>query len=369
MVSSLRVGAESQQPAAEPSPLSSAKLGYRTLGKTGMKVTTVGFGCMLTSDPSVIERAADLGINYFDTARVYQHGNNERLVGVGLKRKRKEVFLSTKTDGTTTESALEDVDTSLRELGTDYLDVWYLHGKNRPEQVTDELLEAQQRAKRQGKTRFVGVSTHAPKEMIPWLVQKGATDVVIAIYNFTRDPGVDPVLEEASKAGMGLIAMKVMAGGFRRVRPSDPLYAKLQRQGALLAALKWVVKNPHIHSTIPSMTDTAQLDENLRAMAELYTPEEEKLLAQHLEYITPFYCRTCGKCEGSCAKSLPVADMLRILTYADGYGQFALGRERFQELPAEVSGVRCQDCSACTVRCPYGVQVASQLSRAQELFA
>jgi len=369
IASSLGVCTESEQPAAKLSPVSSAKLSYRTLGRTGLKVTTVGFGCMLTSDPSVIERGADLGINYFDTARVYQQGNNERMVGVGLKRKRREIFLSTKTDATTTQGALDDLDTSLRELGTDYLDIWYLHAKSKPEDVTGELIEAQQRAKQQGKVRFIGVSTHAPKELIPWLVKKGATDVVLAIYNFTADQGVDPVLAEASKAGMGLVAMKVMAGGFRKVKPGDPLYPKLKRQGALLAALKWAVKNPHVHTTVPSMTDMDQLDENLRAMAELYTPGEEKLLAQHLEYITPFYCRTCGKCEGTCAKSLPVADMLRFLTYADGYGQFALGRGRFQELPAEVSAVRCQDCSRCTVSCPFGVRVPSQLSRAQELFA
>src|SRR5271166_6213123 len=80
-------------PAGSASP---AKLEYRTLGKTGLKVTTVGFGCMITSDPSVITRAADIGINYFDTARGYQHGNNERMVGAALASRRKQVIISTK---------------------------------------------------------------------------------------------------------------------------------------------------------------------------------------------------------------------------------------------------------------------------------
>jgi hypothetical protein len=77
----------------------------------------------------------------------------------------------------------------------------------------------------------------------------------------------------------------------------------------------------------------------------------------------------CGDCEGSCAKGLPVADLLRYLTYAEGYGQFSLGREHFLELPPEVTSVRCQDCTNCTVTCPFGVEVAPRLARAQELFA
>jgi hypothetical protein len=137
----------------------------------------------------------------------------------------------------------------------------------------------------------------------------------------------------------------------------------------MLAALKWVLKNPKVNTTIPSMTDMDQLEENLRAMAEPYTEVEEKLLAQQLEHISPLYCRMCGDCEGSCAKGLPVADLLRYLTYAEGYGQFSLGREHFLALPAEVTSVRCRDCASCTVTCPFGVKVASRLARAQELFA
>jgi predicted aldo/keto reductase-like oxidoreductase len=137
----------------------------------------------------------------------------------------------------------------------------------------------------------------------------------------------------------------------------------------MLAALKWVVKDPNVHTTIPGMQDMEQLDENLRAMAEPYGAVEEKLLAQQLELITPLYCRTCGRCREACAKGLPVADVLRYLSYADGYGQFALAREEYAKLPHELADVRCRDCGHCTVSCPYGVEVAARLTRAQELFA
>src|SRR4051812_27273718 len=133
---------------------------YRVLGKTGLKVTSVGFGCMITSDGSVVERAADIGITYFDTARGYQGGNNERMVGAALKRKRKDIVLSTKTHAGTKDDALRDLDTSLKELGTDFVDIWYLHAKGTPSEVTSDLIEAQQVAKKAGKIRFAGVSSH-----------------------------------------------------------------------------------------------------------------------------------------------------------------------------------------------------------------
>jgi predicted aldo/keto reductase-like oxidoreductase len=348
---------------------SPVKLDYRILGKTGLKVTTVGFGCMITSDPSVITRAADIGINYFDTARGYQHGNNERMVGAALGPRRKHIVLSTKSPAGDKEKLLNDLDTSLAEVKTDYVDIWYLHAKDKPEDIRDDMIEAQHIARQQGKIRFAGMSTHALPGMADWTVQKKAFDVVLTTYNFTMDEKMDEAIAAVSGTGTGVVAMKVMAGGFRDVKPSDPVYPKLKRDGAMLSALKWVLKKPNVATTIPSMTDMDQLDENLRAMAEPFAANDNKILTAHLEQISPLYCRMCGQCEGSCAQRLPVSAMLRILTYADGYGQFALARERFQELPARHTAVRCADCGECSVHCPNGVQVAARVARAQELFA
>ena len=343
---------------------------YRVLGKTGLRVTTVGFGCMITSDASVIERATDLGVTYFDTARVYQSGNNERMVGAALKKKRKDIVLSSKTPAHTKEEALQTLDKSLAELGTDYLDIWYLHGKSAPKDVTDDLIDAQQTAKKAGKIRFAGVSTHTGQpELMPSLMKNPNIDVILTAYNFTMEPIMKTLIADAAAAGKGIVAMKVMAGGFRTIKPSDPNYNKLKEEGALLAALKWVVRNPNVHTTVPSMTDMDQLDENLRAMAEPYSAPDVKLLGAHLEVIRPFYCRMCSKCEGQCRHGLPVSDLLRYVTYADGYGQFALGREQFLTLPPKHAAVDCRNCPGCTVQCPHGVRVQQQLIRAQELFA
>jgi hypothetical protein len=361
---------ESPKPAAPPlAPAGSSTpaIRKRKLGKTGMEVSEVAFGCMITSDQSVIERAADLGVNLFDTARGYQGGNNERLVGAALKGRRDKVFISTKSGGKTKEEALAHLEESLRQLGTDHVDIWYLHGKKAAEEITDDLLDAQRIAKEQGKIRFAGVSLHAGHDVVvPAAIQK-KMDVVLITYNFTMGDRNDALMQSMHDAGVGVVAMKVMAGG--RGPEAVATRERLAAKGGMLAALKWTLRKPFVHTTIPSTTDMAQLDENLRAMAEPWTAADEQRLVAWRERIRPDYCTMCGQCEGACPKGLPVADVLRYLTYAEGYGQFALGRERFLDLPAAARDVRCSDCAECTVRCPNGVQVARRLSRAQTLFA
>ena len=179
---------------------------------------------------------------------------------------------------------------------------------------------------------------------------------------------MEGVVEEAAQAGKGIVAMKVMAGGARRLQPGDPNLKRLQADGGMLAALKWVLRNPNVGTTIPSMTDMEQLDQNLKATANPFSAADRKILTAHLERIAPLYCRMCGECNGTCRQGLPVADVLRFLTYADGYGQFALGRENFLQLPPQQAAVKCGDCPGCTVSCPYGVRVSERLIRAQEMF-
>jgi hypothetical protein len=368
------------------------RLAYRALGKTGVKVTSLSFGCMTTSDASVIQHAADLGIVHFDTARGYQNGNNERMVGAALKGKRQQVVISSKSLSKTGQGALAELDTSLRELGTDYLDIWYLHMKNDPAEVTDDLLEAQRSAKKAGKIRLAGVSTHFNMDrMLRYLAQQGQTDVALTTYNFAMRsvaagmntnvtaPKTDmtAAIRDARKSGMGIVVMKTLAGGTTRVQRGDRLYGaepqalvkRLGQPGASLAAIKWALRNEAVDTAIVCMTDHDQLQENLRAMSEPYTGKDAALLSEQLARIGPVYCRMCGACKGVCEKGVPVPDMLRFLSYAEGYGQFAMARDRFLELPDHVRSIRCADCASCSVDCPNGVSVRERVGRAQELFA
>ena len=356
-------------PAPEPEPQKPAgQLAYRTLGKTGLKVTTVGFGCMITSDPTVITRAADMGINYFDTSRNYQNGQNERMVGAALGAKRKNVFVSSKCDTKTGPGILAELDTTLKELNTDYLDVWLLHGFGSAEQITDELVEAQRKARQQGKVRFIGVSTHTLPAIVDRVIET-KLEIVQPQYNFTSPKEYAESLDKLHKAGVGIVGMKVMARARgRRGAPgaAPPPPPPAERSAA---ALKWVINNPAIATTVPSMTDNDQLDQNFKAMAQSFTEGDSKLLVAAVREVGPYFCRMCGKCDGQCPKGLPARDLVRFAMYADGYGQFALGREHFLKLTAEQQAVRCGDCATCAIKCPNGVQVAAQAMRAQELFA
>jgi hypothetical protein len=163
--------------------------------------------------------------------------------------------------------------------------------------------------------------------------------------------------------------MKVMAGSFRLRDISDRARAAVKRPGAHLAALKWAIRNPNIATTIPSMTDMEQLEENVSAMAVPFGASDSKVLSAQLDYIRPLYCRMCGSCQGACPQGLPVSDMLRYLSYAEGYGQFSLARERFLGLPENLRSVRCSGCETCSVICPNGVKIAERLGRAQAMLA
>jgi predicted aldo/keto reductase-like oxidoreductase len=191
-------------------------------------------------------------------------------------------------------------------------------------------------------------------------------EVVQMMYNFTSPANYEPALQKLHDAGVGLIAMKVMARarGRRGGPPQPPRPANFAP-----AALKWAINKQFIATTVPSMTDNDQLEQNFAVMSQRFTDDDARILVARLEEVSPYFCRMCGQCIGKCPKGLPVSDMVRFAMYADGYGQYPLGRENFLKMPPEQRQIRCSDCATCTVRCPNGVRVAQQLMRAQELFA
>ncbi|MBI4876875.1 MAG: aldo/keto reductase [Acidobacteria bacterium] len=359
--------------AAEAKP---AGMAPRTLGKTGLKVTPLGFGGRGTSEPGVIARALDLGINFIDTGRMYQ--NNERMLGGVLKGRRKDVIIAGKTAAKTRQDALADLEASLRDLQTDYLDIWQLHGKVSPADVTDELLEALRAAKKSGQVRFVGITSHLNvPEMLADMLRRGVADAVLVGYNFTLRPEVTEAIRAARRKGMGIIAMKVLAGGFARIQnsaprfegSSDALVRTLRQDGAMAAAIRWALKNEAVDTSAVAMSDFDQVEDNVKAVSQPYSAGDEKLLRAKLAFLSPRYCRMCGACGGVCDKGVPVPDQLRFLTYAEGYRNFPLARQSFLELPESARRIRCSDCSSCGVQCPNGVEVRTRLIRAQELLA
>ncbi len=349
-----------------PDSLSPAPAGvvYRTLGKTGLKVSSVGCGIGLIPDPVVLVRAVDLGVNYFDTARMYEKGKSEAIAGAALKGRRNRIVLASKTDALTKADVFKDMDDSLKALQTDHVDIWHLHSRDTPNVITDEAVEACEILKKQGKTRFIGVSAHDINAVVDRIIKIGSFDVVQTTYSYAigshfRHASIKKLYE----AGIGVVAMKVIIAVAGFIPPKE---FRLKDEGPL-AAIKWVLMNPMISTTVPFAKNTTELEMNFRAMTEPYTPQDEKMLYVRNEEIRSRYCRMCYECKGKCPQGVPVTDELRYLAYNDFGGDFHHAREKFITLPTEILAVRCRDCSTCAIHCPNGVDVRSRLTRAQDL--
>jgi uncharacterized protein len=356
LVVSGHLGAFAQSPSGK---------GYRSLGKTGLKVSGVGSGVGITPDPKIIERAIDLGVNYFDTARGYGEGNSERITGMALKGKRDKVVLATKTDGRTKADIFKDMDASLKALDTDHVDIWHLHSRDTPDTISDEAVEACETLKKQGKTRFIGVSTHDVYAVADRILNVGKFDVVQTTYSYAIGaPFRQAAIARLHDAGIGVVAMKVIIA----VAGFIPREVKLAPEGPL-AAIKWVLLNPAISTTVPYVKNIAELEMNVRAMAEPFTAQDEKILFVRNQEIRSLYCRMCYECKGKCPKGVPVTDELRFLAYNDFGGSLNQARTSFLNMPKEIRNVQCSDCSSCAIECPNGVRVRDRLIRAQELLS
>jgi predicted aldo/keto reductase-like oxidoreductase len=340
---------------------------YRTLGKTGLKVSGVGYGIGFVPHTDVIARAIDMGINYFDTSRDY--GDSEKIFSGVIKGKRDKIVIATKSPSRRKADIQKDLDTSLKELGTDYVDIWHLHARDTPTAIPDEALEAMALCKKSGKARFVGFSCHDPNRMADFAIESKVFDVMQTTYSFPIGGFYrDRAIKKLHDAGLGVIAMKVVVAltGLNLKALDNPPASKGEGP---LAGIKWVLQNPAIGTTVPFMQTIPELEMNFRAMSEPYTPADEKLLYVMNEQIRPLYCRMCYECSGKCPKGMPVTDVMRFLAYNDFCGNYHQARLNFGNLPKEVRDVRCSECSTCAIECPNGVHVQDRLIRAQQLLA
>jgi predicted aldo/keto reductase-like oxidoreductase len=359
---------------AQPPASRRVELRFRTLGRTGLRVTELGFGSEAVSDITVFERALDVGLNFFDTARSYQGGNAEQALGAALRGKRDRVVLCSRSYANNARQMSLELDESLKALATDHLDVWYLGQKDSPGEIAPEMLELQRSAQKAGKIRFRGVSSHRIAAVLN-LVLEQKIDVVQIPYNFAigtrRDPfkldatNLDSALDRLKTAGVGVVAMKVMAGGYRQIKIEEKNADIHARPGARIAAIRWALRDDRVQTTSVRMTDTDQLLENLQAMSGRYSDADSRLLAAYTDAIRPVFCRMCGACDGQCPKGTAVSDVVRSVMYAEAYGRFDLGLAAF-ERSGGASG--CGECRACSVVCPNAVNVAERMRRARQLF-
>lgn len=336
---------------------------YRTLGRTGLKVSVIGIGAMLTHEEMVLQAAFDRGVNYIDTADCYLGGNSERIVGRALRGYRDKVIVATKCHVGTRESITRMIDTSLQRLQVDCIDVMQLHGISTKEEVTNAIAqEVLSEYREKGKIRFVGVSTHRNEaEVLDAVIEDKFFDMVLVVYNFKSGQKIQDAIERAAKAGVGIVAMKTQAGGY-----------ETEEMGSISphqAALKYVLQNPHIHTTIPSMVDLAQVQENVEVMGMKLSRVDSQILKRYGKAIQPYYCERCDECLPTCPKGVDIPTINRCLMYAEGYQDRALALSTYREIPWKQSMRVCGDCTECVARCAHGLRLTARMQTARTLLA
>ena len=335
------------------------KIPVRTLGKrTGIKLPILSMGVMRADNPSIVRAAYNSGIILFDTANGYQNGKNEEMLGDFFADKPRDSFiLATKVGERPSDNAaanfLEKFETSMKRLKMSYVDILYIHGLSNTDGVNyAPLLELVMKLKKDGRTKFIGVSTHSNEpEVINAMVDNGNYDVVLTSYNYTQKHLADlnPAIDRAAKAGMGVVAMKTMAGGYLDREKTQKVNTR--------AALKWALQNPNIHTAIPGFTSFDELEESIDSATNMKMTKDEK---DYLSMAHPsMYCQGCRVCVGQCTKRLPIPEMMRAYMYNYGYGSPSLARELVDELA--LTGDPCSDCAVCTVKCTTGFHVAQKM--------
>ena len=343
----------------------------RDLGRTGLKLPVVSVGAGAAQAPEIIAAALDMGIVHLDTANSYGRGRNEEMIGEVIKdRPRDSYVITTKVTGAedrrtglfrkdaTSEMFIEKFETSLGRLGVDYVDILLIHSVATEGATNHEpFLEALVKMKKEGKTRLIGVSTHANEpEVIEAVAKSDIHEVVLTAYNF-RQPHLDEMhrtMEMAAKAGKGIIAMKTQAGVYwdeSRERMID-----------MKAALKWAISNPNVHTTIPGIDSIPHLEENASVMNDLaLSAEEKKALELGMRRgETGLYCDQCGECRKQCAANLDIPTMMRCYMYVYGYRDLAKAKEAMDRV--DISSAPCRDCHECRVRCHMGFDVRRKLT-------
>ncbi len=359
--------AEAMQIAASESFVFPAPV-YRTLGRTGLKITIVSFGAMLTPEPEVMTIAFDHGVNYVDTARRYMGGKNEEIVARALKGRRDKVYVATKIApaSRSKEAIFKDVENSLRALETDYVDIIQLHNvTGRDDRIFNpELRETLVRLKEQGKVRFFGVTSHTNEaEVLNALADdKGRFfDTALVKYNFKSSQETKEAIARAARANIGVIAMKTQAGGYT----TDALGPFSPHQ----AALKWALQDKHVTAAIPGMRNITELREDISVMGRRFGYLDKLILKRYGTAVAPYYCHLCGECEATCPNGVAISTINRCLMYAEAYKTPALARSTYQEIPLFRSASVCLDCSDCTARCVNGLDIPIKMRRAGKLLA
>lgn len=331
---------------------------YRILGKTGLNVSTMGLGGIpiqridATLTRTLIEALIENGINYIDTARGYTV--SEEYLGQALEGLRDKFILATKSMARTKDAMAKDIDISLHNLRTDYIDLYQVHNPSMEQldQIIsgDGALEALLEAKADGKIGHIGLTAHSA-EVFEKALALDWVETIMFPYNIVETHG-ENLIKQCADKNIGFIAMKPLAGG----AIDDPALA-----------MRFISSNPDVSVIIPGMAELSELSQNLEAVNDstpLSASEYEKIDAIRKDLGTQF-CRRCGYC-APCTVGISIPSMFLFEGYLKRYGLAEWARGRYESMAKTASD--CIGCGLCESRCPYNLPIREMLKVTAKAF-
>ena len=331
---------------------------YRILGKTGLKISRMGFGGIpiqridAEGTKELIYKLRDSGVNYIDTARAYTV--SEEYLGYALDGIRNDFVIATKSGSRTKEAMAADVDISLKNLRTDYIDLYQIHNPNPA--ALDEILapggalEALQEAKAAGKIGHIGITLHT-MDLFERAVEFDWVETIMFPYNLVETQAQE-LIAKCAERNIGFIDMKPLAGG--------------AIDDATLA-LRFIAANPDVTVVIPGMAEPKELEQNLAAMEDTspLTDGEMKKIEAIRDSLGTQFCRRCNYC-APCTAGIPISVQFLLEGYYSRYGLEDWARVRYDKLEKHASD--CIGCGVCETRCPYDLPIRDMLKHVAEIF-
>jgi uncharacterized protein len=350
-----------------------SRMRYRPLGATGLQVSEITFGCHGVDNPPLLPAALDAGINTFFTSGEYLDGREEEALGrvigtLGSGRDRVVVVTGNVVPhDASRRRILDSIDSSLRRLRTDHIDVYGALQVSSPEELRiDAFHEAIGEAKRAGKILHLGLSGHCGgmQACLNAAIDDGRYEVFLTKHDFVSYPDQAEILRRAAERGIGTIVFKTNAGARNdEVRDLEATGLSLRQ-----ASVKWALTNPDVASVAVTILNFDRLEECVACSGSPPTRAEEELLARYRDAVREKYCRFCRRCEGRCPRGVAVADVNRFAMYGAQYGLMEDAARRYRALAPGRSAAACASCEgSCAAACPFRRRVREELVEAHAL--
>ena len=361
-----------------------ATIPSRPFGKTGTKVSILSVGGTVdtASNQLMLRQAVKWGATYWDTAPSYRWGRSEAGFGKYLDKypqDRKKIFLVTKSSAWTTKGMTRDLNKSLDKMKTDYIDLYFVHGISSISEMDYDTKAWAEMAKRKGKIRFFGFSTHSNMEKCLLEGAKlGWIDGIMMTYNYRlmHTDDMRRAVDACAEAGIGLTAMKTQGGG--QVRSDSQTELKLA--GRFLqkgftdaqAKLKSVWQNPQISSICSRMKNMTILMSNVAAALDKtqLSTRDTDLLQKYAQETRSAYCAGCTAiCESHVKGKAPIGDVMRYLMYCNSYDDYESAAAGFKRIPGNIRRRLIHlDYALAERKCPQGLPIAALMQEAIRTF-